>query len=268
MHFKMALDPNRTFPQSLYPSSRWITAALMALSIASCHSQKSGDGPISITPVKPLTAEDGQDVDWSFKATRNGRVIKITNLSAGYLPVGVKFDDKNFRFAGKVINRMTRNGMIKVTAFDEEACRREEESTKKLILKNAIESKSNEVTIPISECKASASNREGLARQHTAEGYFSWNMIDGPDHMVESDYPAVLKSITQKQTPTTHPVTARHFVVIIPEKEAPHTGDVILGECAPLPFGRCGQNPKCLWGERVCVSHDVTGRTPHSGVKR
>jgi hypothetical protein len=142
-----------------------------------------------------------------------------------------------------------------VTAFDEKACYDDYARMKKLAAEEVKATGNTDMAIPIAPCKLSRASDYSNASSYMAQGYFSWQLNDGPDNLAPEKYRAfVAENLLKSSRPLPD------GMMTIPQYEAPHTNDVILGVCAALPRKRCGKDPGCLWGLSSCISKDATAR--------
>ena len=247
--------------------SRRIQSSLVLIALVSagsaCTRQNWRDTPIRIEPVKPLTAAVGQDVNWSFRAWRGNRELKIINITARLLPVGVMpiRDPKNPSLTGKVVSRQVRQSVIRVVAFDKESCVDEFEVMKKTAVKNAIDAGKKDVAIPISPCDLTSGGTSLEAQAHTGQALFMWHLVDGPDAVQPSDYASFVAS-SLKSAPRPEVKKSPHTLpafIGVPNAEVPHTLDPVVGACAKLDRKQCGKDAVCLWGRVSCISKETTG---------
>jgi hypothetical protein len=233
-----------------------ISAAVLA---TSCHRKNPEDLPVRITPTKPLTAQLGQEIDWSFTAERGSRKLNIIDIAFDNLPLGVMkiHEAKPLILKGKVLTRDIRLGLIRVLAFDEIACNNSYERLKKMATEQVQATGNTNMTLPTSPCKLAGGNDYANAGEFMFQGYFSWTMTDGPDDLSIDQYPKFIADHLFQSTYKS-PVDG---MIEIPTRESPDSGDVLLGACAAIPRKQCGRDPNCLWGLVSCISKDVTGRS-------
>ena len=246
--------------------------------------------PIKIEARGNFDVAVGQDVEWKFKAMRDGRDMKIIDVSAARIPFGVVpiYEPGNLGYRGKIMGRQFRGGLIKITAFDSKLCEQEYDNMKKLVEKNVKETKSTEVSIPVNPCSGSLSARDPNMEQFLSDGYFYWYLTDGPDSMTAENYKNVIESMaceaaddcknvddikklskpvaSGKKNSNAPKIKSRDLSLpgtfaVIPPKEAPHTFDVSLGECTRFEREQCGHDKSCLWNRAACISGDYTGHT-------
>jgi len=238
-------------------SHRTALTFCMLIAASGCSKTNWQETPVRISPTKPLVASLGQDIEWSFEATRGSRKLRILEITYNNVPLGVVRTNgsKGFVIKGKALTRDIRSGLIKVTAFDEKACDDGYEQMKKLATEEVKATGNTNMAIPLSPCKLSRASDYSNASSYMAQGYFSWHLNDGADNLAPEKYQAF---VAENLLKSTRPLP--DGMMTIPQYEAPHTNDVILGACAALPRTQCGKDPACLWGLSSCISKDATGR--------
>jgi hypothetical protein len=251
------------------------------------------DAVIRIVANGPLEAQFGKEVNWSFKADMNGRALKIVDISSSRLPfgVGIAKDGNNLVIKGIVEGRQFRSGQITAVAFDEKGCKLALESTAKVAAQNAPKNGApTDLAIPFQECDPSKFQGMPQGRENFYYGKFSWQLMDGVDHLETADYAAFFKSIAcfdQANCPKgvfqNLDVARREiknklakrvsgdetiFQIMIPPVESTNTTYAVLGECAKNDRKFCGRSKDCLWTGSVCVSGKTTGLTPKTESKK
>jgi len=266
-------------------------SSLIITSTACRRYRSAEESVIKILPQAPLEARLGADVRWSFKAEIDGHSIRVIDVGASRLPFGAKIDKENGEHVirGKILGRQFRGGTVTVVAFDEQGCRQSVEDSKKVAGKNALATGANDVAIPLQECDASKISGIPMQRDNFYWARFTWQFVDTPDQMDVENYGNYFKTTTCSEgqecprgifRKLSLPPSLKNkkfappqklsendpiFYTVIPPFEAPHTGDMLLGECAQYPRKFCGRSKSCLWTGKVCVSADITGLAPESG---
>jgi hypothetical protein len=265
-------------------------SSLIITSTACRRYRSAEESVIKIIPQAPLVARLGTEVRWSFKAEIDGHPIRVIDVGASRLPFGAKIDKENgeYLIRGKILGRQFRGGTVTVVAFDEEGCRQSIEDSKKVAGKNALATGAQDVAIPLQECDANKISGIPMGRENFYSARFTWQFDDSPDQMDVATYGNYFKTIMcgegqecqrgifrkleLPQPPKNKKITPQQilsendliFYTVIPPFEAPHTGDMLLGECAQYPRKFCGRGKNCLWTGKFCVSADVTGLAPEN----
>lgn len=269
-----------------------LTLSSLFITSLSCRRYRSAEESIiKIIPQAPLEARLGAEVRWSFKAEIDGHPIRVIEIGASRLPFGAKIDKENgeYLIRGKILGRQFRGGIVTVVAFDEQGCRQSIEDSKKVAGRNALATGAQDVAIPLQECDANKISGLPMGRENFYTARFPWQIVDGPDEMDTTKYGDYFKSKTcgdgqeclrgifrklelpqppkNKKNAPQQKISENDplFYTVIPLYEAPHTGDMLLGECALYPRRFCGRGKGCLWTGKFCVSADVTGLTPADG---
>jgi hypothetical protein len=200
-------------------------------------------------------------VEWSFTAKRGARNLRIIDVAYNNLPLGVlkSTDPQGIRLKGKVLSSEIRHGLIRVTAFDEEACKNGYERMKKIIEQDIKQTGNTKIAIPVYPCDLKRSNDYAAASSEMSYGYFAWRLQDSSENFKPDDYRtfAIENLLRIGQSLPSD-------LVSVPENEAPHTVDVVLGPCAAHTRKICGQDSSCLWGITSCISKESTGRSESS----
>lgn len=271
LHLKSDLSAiglrSRFFLQPVKTCFTGLLAFALMQVLPACQRIDASSGVIKIIPAQDLIVENGKEVNWTFKGEKDGRALKIVNVTLDHLPLGVTVDFKNqdFVISGNAIPSVISEGNIYVTAFDEDACKQSVLEglgfMDKGLAKLGFKVKGDNLL-----CEYNL-HKESLFFAKTAifpwfsaqfSDQFSGNNVRHLKTILNSLAEASLRSPVYEEgvlRSSGLPLSSQKInVFLVPTKEAPHQGLAYLDACYAYEFDQCGINSDCVWHSGGCAS--------------